>query len=638
MLVGFDIIEGAGGLYFEPGDKIKVMHPRGVEGYAIVSNITTGHFNGIEVIKPGKGYRIGDRVVLEDGYGHGAYAYVTEIYSDADAANAQLAYDNMMIQTGDTNLANLVREEKLIETGDYEEAQKAFWESLKLTGNEQKASEAYNEAYRDPDNTAIAMQAMTAALLNGYTDSGAQKVYEDKLHELAQEKYDEMMKNTGDVELAKEAYQRKLKETGDQNIAYEAYLKKLKETGDVEAAQEAYSKAYNERGGIKKLRMGSGGEGYRFFPHVIIDTQSGEGAVLYPHSSNVGMISEIKIINSGFDYTKLEWEEIVRCFNFIQEVEERQRGVISVVSNVPVPRDIILNSEGEQINKWYDRGRTQYPSRPGGFLVKDYIEGETIEYKGNVDFRSLTKASKRILEDAVDRKKIYTFPIRFTTEAWAEKAITDSIITFYRDNTQGTPDLIKNELIQCYDAANSVVIQGRINRIDNEKGIMSVTMLNDMSFAPGMVVQGSETNSRGNIILNIYNTQMLIKTGSNIKTDGYYSNQDGWASSGKKLQDSYYYQDFSYVLKSEIPQEKWDKAVHNAVHPAGSIVFGAGSEESYVYGPSYGGHEVNTEPLTDEQNGSIITIERVQNDIQTSKIIKNTMIYEAFMTGTNEDD
>ena len=63
--------------------------------------------------------------------------------------------------------------------------------------------------------------------------------------------------------------------------------------------------------------------------------------------------------------------------------------------------------------------------------------------------------------------------------------------------------------------------------------------------------------------------------GVNITTDGKYINQDGHLSEGsKKIQDSLYYQDYSYVVKVSESINKWRDALKRAVHPSGFYVTG----------------------------------------------------------------
>jgi len=60
-----------------------------------------------------------------------------------------------------------------------------------------------------------------------------------------------------------------------------------------------------------------------------------------------------------------------------------------------------------------------------------------------------------------------------------------------------------------------------------------------------------------------------------ITTTGKYINQDGHVSElTKKIQDSLYYQDFSYVIKVSESINKWRDALKRAVHPSGFYVTG----------------------------------------------------------------
>lgn len=63
---------------------------------------------------------------------------------------------------------------------------------------------------------------------------------------------------------------------------------------------------------------------------------------------------------------------------------------------------------------------------------------------------------------------------------------------------------------------------------------------------------------------------------------GYFVNEDGHLSSSKKIQDSYYYQQFSYVLKAEKSLEEYKQLVLDLLHPAGLKLFGIYAMESVV--------------------------------------------------------
>ena len=64
-------------------------------------------------------------------------------------------------------------------------------------------------------------------------------------------------------------------------------------------------------------------------------------------------------------------------------------------------------------------------------------------------------------------------------------------------------------------------------------------------------------------------------TGSLVTTAGKFINQDGHLSEGsKKIQDSLYYQDYSYVIKVAQSINKWRDSIKRAVHPSGFYVTG----------------------------------------------------------------
>lgn len=59
----------------------------------------------------------------------------------------------------------------------------------------------------------------------------------------------------------------------------------------------------------------------------------------------------------------------------------------------------------------------------------------------------------------------------------------------------------------------------------------------------------------------------------NVKT-GRFKDSRGMLSNVNKLQDNYYYQNYSYVVRSNVPSNKWIDIVKNTAHPAGTAIFG----------------------------------------------------------------
>ena len=72
------------------------------------------------------------------------------------------------------------------------------------------------------------------------------------------------------------------------------------------------------------------------------------------------------------------------------------------------------------------------------------------------------------------------------------------------------------------------------------------------------------------------NDPSISSTISAITTiSGFFSDDLGKLStSSQNIQDSYFYQDFSYVIRSQIPVSDWREIIKDSTHPAGFLVFG----------------------------------------------------------------
>lgn len=65
----------------------------------------------------------------------------------------------------------------------------------------------------------------------------------------------------------------------------------------------------------------------------------------------------------------------------------------------------------------------------------------------------------------------------------------------------------------------------------------------------------------------------LINTGPVIDLEGRTIDSRSQLSSDQRLQDSFYYHNFAYVINSQINREKWQRAILDQLHPAGHAVF-----------------------------------------------------------------
>ena len=72
----------------------------------------------------------------------------------------------------------------------------------------------------------------------------------------------------------------------------------------------------------------------------------------------------------------------------------------------------------------------------------------------------------------------------------------------------------------------------------------------------------------------LFNSNLQNGDTVEIYSSGSFSNNDGFLDNYKKIQDSFFYQKFSYVLRTGTNAEEWKNPFARLVHPAGFIFFG----------------------------------------------------------------
>ena len=87
------------------------------------------------------------------------------------------------------------------------------------------------------------------------------------------------------------------------------------------------------------------------------------------------------------------------------------------------------------------------------------------------------------------------------------------------------------------------------------------------------VVEVNNTTNKLDYCL-LFNSNLQNGDTVEIYSSGSFSNNDGFLDNYKKIQDSFFYQKFSYVLRTGTNAEEWKNPFARLVHPAGFIFFG----------------------------------------------------------------
>jgi hypothetical protein len=128
-----------------------------------------------------------------------------------------------------------------------------------------------------------------------------------------------------------------------------------------------------------------------------------------------------------------------------------------------------------------------------------------------------------------------------------------------------------------YSVEDNVVItggmgvggEGKIESVDKKGAIKSVKLLDSgINYRATDTISVTITSGGG--------SGALLGVSGGVALDsrvGYYANNNGLISSNKKLQDNYYYQDFSYVIKSSKNLDEYSDLFKKIIHPAGTKMF-----------------------------------------------------------------
>jgi hypothetical protein len=109
--------------------------------------------------------------------------------------------------------------------------------------------------------------------------------------------------------------------------------------------------------------------------------------------------------------------------------------------------------------------------------------------------------------------------------------------------------------------------KGKVAQVDSTGKILRITILNfgaNYEAVPSVrIVSEKGTGFSGTATI-----------GAICSFDGYWSNNDGRLSTNKVIQDSRYYQNYSYVLKAEVVIDTYRDIIRQLIHPAGLGFFG----------------------------------------------------------------
>lgn len=205
-----------------------------------------------------------------------------------------------------------------------------------------------------------------------------------------------------------------------------------------------------------------------------------------------------------------------------------------------------------------------------------FKNGQLFEIKNGAGVRSIVKVTRVDNLGKILACEFIKFGIGYETD------FTISISASQDYFSTSTPPLLSSVLVNGQNVAitettNGNAEQGYINKSDYAytfvSGVQQFYM--DGSYS-GTVLGTFTTQAISQVVSSVSKDQAILKLklGALGNYPGYYTSNAGFLSDSVFIQDSRYYQAFSYVIKLDERLASYKTAVRTMVHPAGTALFG----------------------------------------------------------------
>jgi sulfur relay (sulfurtransferase) DsrC/TusE family protein len=298
-------------------------------------------------------------------------------------------------------------------------------------------------------------------------------------------------------------------------------------------------------GTITSVTVVSGGSGFYAAPEIILENTNGSGAILRANIVN-GEVDTISVIQGGSGYIENDDENEEESIEVIFSTD-------SIRTHIHLPSD---------------------PNTIYGYVIRQLSTVEVISCDGDgVDDDCGFRVGQiyQIDEQSVVGQYVIDPPM---------SAVTDTLIDTIDANPTdyGTYDAERfaDGINDPFFNAGDEYIRGsrdnrasiRISSIDEGGCVTAVSIFNTGFEFEQEQFQTTITSPNG------CEAVLAFTTGAVLVKAGRFKDSRGMLSNINKLQDNYYYQNYSYVIKSGITSDSWLPIINKTVHPAGMAVFG----------------------------------------------------------------
>ncbi|SVA12431.1 uncharacterized protein METZ01_LOCUS65285 [marine metagenome] len=293
---------------------------------------------------------------------------------------------------------------------------------------------------------------------------------------------------------------------------------------------------------------------------IFSDSITGDKIVQDAGTGN-GEITDVVITSIGEGYTKTPILTVSGTLT------------ISSATGLFTIGETITGSNSTATGSVMSRTLTKVVYKPltGVFNASDVITGGTSAYTASVDSVAIGTGA------TIYAKGTGVGEIRDVTILDAGVHYTDTVVV------TGFTNFLCTNFTGVFVAGETVTGQtsgatGVFESVDADRNILKLSNVTGTFTAghekSGETVEGFYSSATA-VIDSYKSTSLKANHGTLGETSGRFLNEDGFLDERtKRIQDSYYYQDYSYVVKSSNSINTWRDQLLASVHPAGWAVFG----------------------------------------------------------------
>ena len=333
---------------------------------------------------------------------------------------------------------------------------------------------------------------------------------------------------------------------------------------------------------LSQIKITNPGAGYTSAPSVIVEGGGGFGAEAVAIVRN-NRLNEIQIKNPGAGYSSEPTVTLKSEFNYVVNLDLNY-----LQFNFPhgITQGAAISFRADDIGS--TEGVLPKPSSAG---LTSLVEGQTY-YAIAGEANSLENDQLRFALTPADAES-GNF-ITFLTQGDGRQVLLTEVFGGQAEAIVETSRFLEGEEVYMGDSEELATVFATVSKNDGwQIGPKILKLINIRGeFVAGQRVNGTVSRASG-VIDNISLAKGVLNIGSLTETPGKFIDDVGKPSEiVQKIQDSYFYQNFSYVIKTQSPINLWKEQILENNHPAGFNMFG---QLQLTGGKDVSGRKVGTE-------------------------------------------